>query len=77
MLFAPAVINLLGFKVSSVDHGSTVTIGPHQQIDIFVSEKRNQGFGELNGDLSPVNIPFDALIDQDVFDTTSVKNSVV
>ncbi|WP_223595439.1 hypothetical protein [Neobacillus bataviensis] len=77
MLFAPMVVNLLGFKVNVIDQGSNVIMGPNQQFDLFVSTKRNQGFGELNGDVSPVNIPIQAVTDQDVIDSASVKNSVV
>ncbi len=71
------VVNLLGFKVNVIDQGSNVIMGPNQQFDLFVSTKRNQGFGELNGDVSPVNIPIQAVTDQDVIDSASVKNSVV
>ncbi|MEH7335412.1 hypothetical protein V7161_22585 [Neobacillus drentensis] len=77
MLFAPMVVNLLGFKVNVIDQGSNVVMGPNQQFDLFVSTKRNQGFGELNGDISPVNIPIQAVTDQDVIDSASIKNSVV
>ncbi|MDN3019317.1 hypothetical protein PH210_24405 [Paenibacillus sp. BSR1-1] len=77
MLFAPMVVNLLGFKVNIIDQGSNLIMGPNQQFDLFVSTKRNQGFGELNGDLSPVNIPIQAVTDQDVIDSASAKNSVV
>lgn len=77
MLFAPMIVNLLGFKVNVVDQGSNIVMGPNQQLDLFVSTKRNQGFGELNGDVSPVNIPIQAVTDQDVIDSASVKNSVV
>lgn len=77
MLFAPMVINLLGFKVNLFDQGSNLVMGPNQQLDLFVSTKRNQGFGELNGDISTVNIPIQAVTDQDVLDSNSIKNSVV
>ncbi|WML44933.1 hypothetical protein [Neobacillus sp. PS3-40] len=77
MLFAPVAINLLGFNVNVIDQGSNVVIGPNQQFDLFVSTKRNQGFGELNGDLSPVNIPIQAVNDTDIIDSASVKNSVI
>ncbi|WP_312472687.1 hypothetical protein [Neobacillus sp.] len=77
MLFAPVAINLLGFKVNVIDQGSNVVIGPNQQLDLFVSTKRNQGFGELNGDLSPVYIPIQAVTDPDVIDGASVKNSII
>ncbi|MGG1674592.1 hypothetical protein ACIFOT_02460 [Neobacillus sp. NRS-1170] len=77
MLFAPMVVNLLGFKVNIIDQGSNIIMGPNQQFDLFVSTKRNQGFGELNGDLSTVNIPIQAVTDPDVIDSASVKTSIV
>lgn len=71
------VVNLLGFKVNIIDQGSNIIMGPNQQFDLFVSTKRNQGFGELNGDLSTVNIPIQAVTDPDVIDSASVKTSIV
>lgn len=77
VFFTPFALNLLGFKINSVDNAAVVNVGPVQYIDQFTSYKRNQGFGELNGDLSPINIPIDYLMDPDVSDSPSVKNSIV
>ncbi len=77
VFFTPFALNLLGFKINSIDNASVVNVGPVQYIDQFTSYKRNQGFGELNGDLSPINIPIDYLIDTDVSDSASVKNSII
>ncbi|EIT84118.1 hypothetical protein A374_17099 [Fictibacillus macauensis ZFHKF-1] len=77
MLFAPMVINMLGFKVNIMDRSATLSFGPIQQLDLFSSNKINQGFGEENGDLAVVNLPIVWLGDQDVIDSPSVKNSVL
>jgi hypothetical protein len=77
MNFAPMVVNFLGIKVNVLEHESSFTIGPFFQMDTFVSEKRNYGFGEENGDLILVNIPISAVTDSDLIDAASVKNSVV
>lgn len=77
VFISPMVINVLGFKINTVDNGAIAHMGSLQLIDQFVSYKRNQGFGELNGDLSPANIPMASLLDQDVNDSNAVKNSVV
>ena len=77
MNIAPMAITFLGFKVNTVDNGSFVNLGPYQLIDQFQSYKRNQGVGEQNGDLSPVNIPISWVVDPDVSDSNSVKNSII
>ncbi|MEI2447950.1 hypothetical protein V8V65_19520, partial [Priestia megaterium] len=45
MIFSPMVINLQAFKVNVLDNSSVLSIGPNQQLDVFVSYKRNQGLG--------------------------------
>lgn len=70
-------INLLGLKVNTNDNGSVINLGPNQFIDTLVTYKRNQGVGEQNGDIAPVNIPISWVIDPDLLDSNAVKNSVV
>ncbi|MEH7120939.1 hypothetical protein V7128_26555 [Neobacillus vireti] len=77
MNIAPMAINFLGFKVNTVDNTSFINFGPNQFIDQFTSYKRNQGVGEQNGDLSPVNIPISYVMDPDLTDSNTSKNSVV
>nr|WP_311771736.1 hypothetical protein [Cohnella lubricantis] len=77
MFFTPTAINLLGLKINTVDNSSVVNAGALQYIDQFVSYKRNQGFGELNGDLSQVNVPLSLMNDPDLIDSTSNKASAV
>lgn len=77
MIIAPMAINLLGFKVNTLDHNSLVNLGPNQFIDQFTSYKRNQGVGEQNGDLSPINIPISWVVDPDISDSNTAKNSLV
>jgi len=75
LFFTPTAVNMLGFKVNAVDHASVINFGPVQYIDQFMSYKRNQGFGEQNGDLSPSNIPLSVAIDPDLSDSNSLKGS--
>nr|WP_248931073.1 hypothetical protein [Paenibacillus hamazuiensis] len=77
MSFTPTQINMLGFKVNTIDNQSVVNFGSLQNIDVFLSYKRNQAFGELNGDLSPANIPISSVNDPDVIDSNTGKTSVV
>lgn len=76
-LFAPVAINFLGLKINSIDNGSLFNLGANQFIDHFVSYKRNQGFGEQNGDISPIIIPICSVYDPDVSDSWSGKFSIV
>jgi hypothetical protein len=77
MNFAPMVVNLLGIKLNVLDHASLMNMGPNQFIDQFVSYKRNQGFGEQNGDLSPVLVPISYINDSDLSDSWTAKNSII
>jgi len=77
MFFAPVAINMLGFKVNIMDQNSIVSFGPNVQLDYFISYKRNQGFGEQNGDQSAPILPVSAVYDPDFADADSVKNSVI
>lgn len=77
VLISPVVINVLGYKINSIDNGAVANMGSLQSIDQFVAYKRNQAFGEQNGDLSPVNLPSNGIIDPDVSDSNAIKNSVI
>ncbi|WP_160725278.1 hypothetical protein [Bacillus sp. USDA818B3_A] len=76
-LISPVVVNVLGFKINTIDNGAVANMGSFQLIDQFVSYKRNQALGEMNGDLSPAILPSNAILDPDVSDSNSIKNSVV
>jgi hypothetical protein len=75
--YSPAQINILGFKVNANDNSSVVNAGSLQYIDQFLSYKRNQAVGEVNGDLSPLNVPVSSVMDQDVLDSNAAKTSGV
>lgn len=75
MKFAPVALNLLGIKINAIDHGSVVNLGPSQHLDIFVSYKRNQGFGEQNGDFSPTILSQSGVWDMDLYDSLTAKSS--
>jgi hypothetical protein len=77
VFFTPLAINLLGFKINSIDNSAVINAGSLLSVDQFTSYKRNQGLGEVNGDVSPVNIPINYVIDPDIVDSATVKNSVV
>ncbi|WP_374703029.1 hypothetical protein [Neobacillus cucumis] len=70
-------VNLGGIKVNVLDHGSVLNMGPNQMTDIFISYKRNQGYGEQNGDIAPMLIPISFLLDNDLMDSSTVKNSIL
>ncbi|GIN87671.1 hypothetical protein J6TS2_40570 [Heyndrickxia sporothermodurans] len=75
--FTPMVINFLGFKVNAMDNSSVLNAGPLQVVDQLTSYKRNQAFGEQNGDLSPMNMPISSVWDPDVNDSNTIKNSLL
>lgn len=75
--YTPTQVNLLSFKVNAIDNGSVLNVGPVQYIDQFLSYKRNQAFGELNGDLSPSTTPISNITDPDIVDSTANKASAI
>lgn len=77
MIFAPMNVNLGDLKINVLDHGSILNMGPNQMTDVFISYKRNQGYGEQNGDIAPMLIPISFLLDNDVSDSPTVKNSII
>ncbi|MBM7646982.1 hypothetical protein JOD45_003217 [Scopulibacillus daqui] len=77
MNFAPMSVNVFAFKVNSMDRSATLSYGPVQQVDTFQANKRNQGFGEENGDLDVLNIPIMGVQDSDLIDNGSTKGSAV
>ncbi|MED3561887.1 hypothetical protein BIV60_08010 [Bacillus sp. MUM 116] len=77
MIFAPTEINLLGYKINVFDHASVMNIGANQITDQFISYKRNQAFGEQNGDIVPIIIPISYIFDSDLNDSIITKNSII
>ncbi|RFU60563.1 hypothetical protein [Peribacillus glennii] len=75
--YTPMIINLIGFKINTVDNASVVNSGTLQFVDQLISYKRNQAVGEQNGDFSPINIPIATITDQDGIDSNTNKNSGV
>ncbi|PLT32485.1 hypothetical protein [Bacillus sp. V5-8f] len=75
--YTPMIINLIGFKINTVDNASVVNSGSLQFVDQLISYKRNQAVGEQNGDFSPINIPIATITDQDGVDSNTNKNSGV
>ncbi|MCH6265508.1 hypothetical protein [Neobacillus citreus] len=77
LIFAPMNINLGDIKINVFDHASVMNMGPNLFIDQFVSYKRNQGYGEQNGDFVPLYIPICTVYDQDISDSWSGKSSFI
>jgi hypothetical protein len=77
MFFSPVTINLQIVKINAIDHSAVFNMGTSQHLDLFVSYKRNQGIGEQNGDFSPIFNPTSSVLDSDISDSASVKNSVI
>ncbi|MFS0823306.1 hypothetical protein [Bacillus sp. 1P02SD] len=77
MLFSPVNLNIVGIKINSVDNGAVVNLGPSQHVDQFVSYKRNQGLGEINGDLPQTLMSVSSVWDMDTLDSLANKSSVV
>lgn len=77
MLLSPVVLNVLGFKINSLDHLSNFVMGANQQTDLYLSNKRNQGFGEDNGDFNSINFPVNSTADMDFLDANSQKTSFI
>jgi len=77
LLFAPMAVNLGNIKVNSIDHGSLLNMGPNQLTDQFVSYKRNQGYGEQNGDFVPIILPICTIYDSDYSDSWTGKESFI
>ncbi|WP_276354417.1 hypothetical protein [Cohnella caldifontis] len=77
MSLTPVMVNILGLKINAIDNGATVQMGTAQQIDFFVSYKRNQGIGEQNGDLSPMSFTLSWVRDQELIDSPTWKISLL
>lgn len=73
----PVTINLLVFKLNTIDHSAIVNMGPSEHYDVFVSYKRNQGIGEQSGDFSPIFLTASSVMDNDLVDSPTVKNSII
>ncbi|MED4953753.1 hypothetical protein ABEO75_12600 [Paenibacillus macerans] len=76
MNFSPMYVNVFAFKVNTMERASALSLGPLQQLDLFVSTKRNQGV-ESMGDLAPLYLTVTNILDTDLFDSNSAKNSIV
>ncbi|WP_338448203.1 hypothetical protein R4Z09_18405 [Niallia oryzisoli] len=76
-LFTPVAINIMAVKINAVDNGAVVNFGPSEHMDMFVSYKRNQGFGEQNGDYNPILQSYSWVWDMDLLDSLSSKSSII
>jgi len=76
VIFFPVQINMLGFKVNTLEHNASIHLGSNVQTDLNVFTKANSSTGAQNGDL-PVTFSLGALNDADVFDSTQGKESLI
>ncbi|WP_339062879.1 hypothetical protein [Tepidibacillus marianensis] len=77
MMVTPQVINLLGFKMNVNERNANLSLSSIQQIDSFVSTKKNNALGDQFGNLLTILLPINFLNDSDLNDSNSAKNSVV
>ena len=77
VFITPTVINVLGFKINTLDNGAVANMGSLQLIDQLVSYKRNQALGNKTG-IYPLSI-FQVLLYLTLMAVIvlPIKNSVV
>ena len=75
ILFAPVQINLVAFKINSIDHNGTSNFGSFSELDVFISQKTNSGFGPQLGDANLVLFQTSAVLDSDLADSNAIKES--
>ncbi|HHW42515.1 hypothetical protein GFC01_02230 [Desulfofundulus thermobenzoicus] len=76
VIFFPVQINMLGFKVNTMEHNSSISFGSSIVTDLSVFTKSNTSTGAQNGDF-PASFSLGALNDSDIFDATQSKGSVI
>lgn len=77
IVFSPAFINLLGFKVNNIEHNVSINFGPSSQIDLTSFTRANTGSGSSFGDFAFYPIGVSTVIDPDVLDTPEVKSGIL
>lgn len=77
VLFSPAILNVFGFKVVTVDRNSNINFGPSCQTDLNNFTKANTGSGSSFGDFVFQPQGPSAVIDPDVFEPIGRKASIV
>ncbi|PKR87134.1 hypothetical protein [Heyndrickxia camelliae] len=77
ILAAPSInINIFVLKINSFENCSAVNIGQNLLADWHNSDKKNQGFGQLMGDDSPILGTRSMVDDRDQIDSPSSFESV-
>lgn len=77
ILFAPVQINLVAFKINSLENNGTNSLGSFSELDFLNMEKRNAGFGSQLGDANLVMFQTSAVLDSDLADSNVIKGSVL
>ncbi|KHE67456.1 hypothetical protein [Halobacillus sp. BBL2006] len=68
MKFLPTEINLPHMKINTVEKQSSVSFGQNYKTNRYVTCKRQQGFGEQNGDRVITHHPIQGVVDADFSD---------
>ncbi|MFQ3544195.1 hypothetical protein Q7A53_08910 [Halobacillus rhizosphaerae] len=66
--FLPHTINIPNFKVNTAGRYSSISFGQNYKSRRFVSNKKNQGFGEQNADDVWMKQPITWVNDADIID---------
>lgn len=75
MNFNSTRINISDVLIVNADHSSTVSVGSTVQVNKAVSGKKNQSFGQFLADGCPRFFTVSELIDDDMIDSFSKKQS--
>nr|MDH3077164.1 hypothetical protein [Bacillus velezensis] len=76
MMFFPSVINFEYIKMNGISGGATFNTGSSVMVRNTATNKRNEGYGEQNGDCTVVVIPIMSIDDSDLIDGTANKVSL-
>jgi|GEM_PF-3729554 len=77
VLFSPSFSSVLGFKVNTMDHNSSINFGPTCLIDLTTFSKASTGSGSSFGDFAFEPEGFSLVIDPDVIDTPESKAGTI
>lgn len=76
MMFLPSVISLEHIKVNGISSGATFNAGSSMILRRTAMNKRNEGYGEQNGDCVVTVLPILSINDYDQLDSTAKKTTL-
>jgi hypothetical protein len=68
MKFLPTHIHLPNMKINTVEKQSSVSFGQNYKTKRHITSKKQQGYGEQNGDRVIIHFPIQGVVDADVSD---------